>query len=787
MKIYLNLFLRKFLKSATLNVLNLFGLALGIIAALLVVVYADHEFHFDQFHDDADQIFRMEGKTNGDRWFSNLGVEHARELVSESYPEVVERVMINTRRSTFIVVNDVRYAEKHIYQTNPGSKFFNLFDFEVLEGKEEIFLEEPHVVVLTASTAEKYFGTESAVGKVVVIDSISHTVTGVIKDIRTDTHFDFDLIYTNPDAYGDGHYHTQTYLQLVNSVDIGDLEEKILDLPGYDEFHNLSAVRLINVGDIHLKSNASFGRGGKGDEQQIWVFLVIGCLILFISISNYVNLSFAIYLSKGREVGIRKVFGESRYQIIIAFIYESLASVALVIPLVLIGFGMLLPLFSIYLDVNLINPFYQSPTYILGGLGLIVFISLVATIFPALSLSGTNTNYLLKSKSAMNILGGVGYRNGLIFFQFILLFTLGISGWLMNQQVNYLDNKDMGFEAEGVIKVENAFDIGSVQDYELFKTKLLSYPQISSVSFGPMIGDGMSPLAYKPEGSDQIYENLLSYGVDIDYFDVMNIELTHGDFKSVLRSSDNGQVTSLVNESFTKSFGWLDEPLGKKIILRPGTENELNRKVSGVFKDFHFFTLKEKITPQIISLRPDPQFVNTNILIRTNGNDVQDAVKIIEEQWYEIQPELPMEYVMMEDVIKRLYEKDKQTGRISMTFSILAIGLSVFGLIGFMIYIIGLKSKELTVRKVLGASMIQLIMLLNRQMFVIVIFAAVFGGALSYLFKSNWLEDYAYAISINPIIFPVAITLVYIIIFLITAVRSLKWAASNPVLSLSEE
>lgn len=788
MSIFFNLSVRNFLKSVGLNSLNILGLSLGIIAALLIIVYADHEYHYDQFHQKASNIYRMEARTNGEAWFSNLGVEHSRELMGGSYPEVVNRVLVNRAPKAFFDNGSKKFAETNLIQTSPGSNFFDFFDYEILEGNKEFLLEEPNAMVLTKSTAEKYFGASSPIGEVLMHDTIQYKVTGIIADLPSNTHLEFDMIYTNAGLYERDHHHSQNYFELVNDVNVEQLEEKIeaMDV-ALNDFHKLSEVKLMPISDIYLQSDAAFGSAGKGDPLQLKVFLIVGFLILLIAITNYVNLSLAIYLGKGRAVGIRKVFGESKFQIVLAFMYESLATMVLTLPIILIGFSFSLPALNILLDVNLENKLLTSATYIFGTLGFLAGVSIITVLYPSLALSSTDVNSLMKSKSAMNITGGTKYRNGLIFFQFILLFTLGISGWFMNQQIRYLDNKDMGFDATNVIKVTNAYEIGEFANYELLKTKLLTYPQIGGVAFGPMMGDGMNPLAYTVEGVDETYENLLSYGVDIDYFDVMGMELTHGDFKSVLQASEAGQIVSLVNHSFINRFGWQDEPLNKKITLRPGTENELSRKVSGVFKDFHFYSLKEKITPQIISLRTDPQFVNTNILIKSNTDNLEEVVNILEDQWYEIQPNIPMEYELMDEAVKLLYAKERQTGQISITFSVLAISLSVLGLIGFMIYIIGLKSKELTIRKVLGASLLRIIGVLNQDLWFIVLTAAILGSLFSYWVVSTWLEDYAYTIDMNPWVYPVALILAYILIFAITATRSIKWSRTNPALTLNDE
>ena len=787
-KLFVKLLFRNFLKDKLLNTINLLGLSMGLVASLLIVLYADHELSYDGFHADPENTYRMEAITNGDLWFSNLGMEHGKELDGGVYPEVKEVVQVSSHLQTFLKRDRQEYPESRIYQTTVGSAFFDLFNFEVLLGNEDRFLKEPFSTVITASTAKRIFGEKSPLGEVIKKDSTSLQVVGVIADIPTNTHLNFNLIFANPAQNQDDHYHTQTYVQLAQESDPKGLEEKILAMKvAYNEFHELNEVRLMPLTDIHYHSEAVFGAGGKGDSLQLTVFMVIGALILLISMANYINLSLAIYASKGMEIGMRKVLGESRWQIVKAFFWEGSFMTLLSLPLVFIGVFALLPLFNDFMEVDLQNKLLSSIGYWAGLLGFLLLLGLITILYPATVLSKTKINELIKTKSALNHQAGVKLRNLLIFFQFILLFTLGISAWFMNRQIDYLDHKDMGFESEGVIKVSNAYEIGEINNYRMLKAELLNSPLIAGVSFGPMMGDGMNPLAYKPEGQEQIFENLLSYGVDIDYFDVMGMDITEGDFKSVLQSAEDGQIVSLVNESFVNRFGWQAEPIGKKLILRPGTENELNRQVSAVFRDFHFFSLKERVTPQIISLRPDPQFVNTNLLIKTATPDMQAAVDYVNDKWGQFVKGIPLNYSMIDDAVKRMYAKERKTGRVSLAFSILAVSLSLTGLIGFMIYMTGLKSKEIAVRKVLGASLLQIIGLLNRQLFLAILVSALIGSALSYWLVSSWLADYAYSIPLDPLTFVASAALVYTIVFLITGVQSLKSAQINPVMALKHE
>ncbi|MDW3194916.1 MAG: ABC transporter permease [Cytophagales bacterium] len=785
-------FLKHFTRSLRnfwfLNSINLLGLSLAGTAAILVFLYVDHETSFDQFHEASKNIVRLEAKTNSDEWFSNLGVEHARALKNGTYPELERLTVLNRRSRAFVETNNQRFAEENIYQTSVGSAFFEMFDFPFVEGSPEQALKDPKQIVLTESTARKYFGNAPALGQIVIYDSTSYSIAGVIADLPTHTHFEFDLVVNSGSFNGTDHFHGNAYLKLYPDVNRKVLEQKILELDvAYNEYHDLQGVRLMNIGDIHLKSDVSFGASGKGDLVQIRIFQVLAILILAVAAINYVNLSFAIFLNKGKELGMRKILGETRMEIIIHLSLQAVTTALLALPFIALGLYFSLPSFEALMGIKITALLFEHPAYIFLGIGLLVLIGLLTVIYPLAAIGQISIGEMLKSKQLLNGHGGVRYRNLLMFIQFVFLFALGISAWFMNRQISYLDEKDKGFDASQVLKVQNAYDIGSYEDYQLFKNRLLSYPQIQGVAFGPMMGDGMSPLSYQTEGSEEIYENLLSYGVDTDYFEVMGIPILEGDFKTVLAGADNGQIVSLVNQSFINRFNWKSDPIGKKITLRPGTENELHRKVSAVFQDFHFFSFKEKIAPQIISLRPDPQFVNTNILVKVATPDFIGVSKMIEFEWNKIQPGLPLDLITMESAVRKMYTKERQTATVGINLSFLAIGLSIMGVLGFMVYLISIKSKEIVIRKVLGASIAQIIKLLNQQLFLAVLAAGVVGSLTSYWLLSRWLEAYAYRITLNPVAFLLSIMASYLTIMAITAYQTIRSTRVNPAVVLKEE
>ncbi len=780
---------RNYLKFKTLNTLNITGLSLGFVAAFLMVLYVDHEISFDAFHNEANQIFRLEAQTNSETWHASLGHETAAQLSTESFPEIEHLVMYDRKERAFVQVGDIKIPEKNAFHTAVESAFFEVFNFKFLDGDAQTALQKPYSAVLTKSTAERYFGKDRAIGQTLRYDSTAYTVTAVLADLPTNTHFNFNMLLTDPEFFSRDHFHVQTFVRLNETSNRESLSKKILDLDiDYgNEWHQLTKVRLMALGDIHLYSDTSFGAGGKGDLMQLGIFVALAFLILGIAVINYVNMTFAIFVNKGKEIGVRKVLGENTGSIVLKLALQAMLTISISIPVILVLTYMAIPAFNDFMGVDLWFVLQEKLYYVFAGFLFLVMVSLLTVVYPTLTINKIEISTLIKSKLLLSQSGGVRYRNVLTLFQFALLFTLGLSAWFMNRQIEYLDQKDKGFDPEGVIKIENAYELGEIGDYQILKTNLLRYPQLKGVAFGPMMGDGMSPLSYQPEGSSEVYENLLSYGVDIDYFDVMGIDILNGSFKETLTNSEDGQITSLVNQTFIRRYNWQDDPIGKKIILRPGTENELHRKVSAVFEDFHFYSFKEKISPQIISLRPDPRFINTNILVKSTEAGLRETKKIIEKEWLKINQTVPVNIVEMREAVEELYEKEKQTGTLGISLSILAIILSAMGLLGFIWYMLSLKSKEIAIRKVLGATLLQIVNLLNRQLFITIMVAGFVGSIASFWMIRQWLQDYAYAINVTPVTFIVALLLVYVAVFGAIAVQTFRSALIDPVIVLKEE
>ncbi len=783
-RIFFNLLLRNFLKEKYLNLLNILGLSFGLIAFALVMLYYNHEASYDRFHSDYENTYRLEGKTNTEFWQSNLDYTYGRQFKAETYPAIKTLVEITPFGNIFFSYEDKQFVEQKIYRVLPGSRFFDVFDLEMIEGNKEGVLKDAYATVMTEQTAKRYFGDESALGKVINYDTLLLKVTGVVANLPSNSHLDFDIIYANPRS-ADQHFHAFMYLQLTAGSDPRLMEEQILGMnEDLDEFHKLTTVKLMPIEDIHFRSEAVFGAGGKGDWPQLMAFLITGFLILLIAITNYINLSMAIYSSRRLEIGMRKVLGESRRRVVYMLCLESIMITLVCIPLALVGISLLLPAFSNFLGLSIENQFFLSAPYLLIGVAVVVVVSLITVSYPVAILSRSKISKLVKSKTSSK--EGYKFRNALVLLQFVLLFTLGISAGLVNQQINFIDNKDVGYSTPGVIKIQNAFALG-VENYKVFKQKLMNYSEIQNVTHGAMVGDAMAPLAYSPEGHDAIYENLLSYGIGEDYFDLMNIQITDGDFRQVMEEAESGQVVSLVNQSFVNEYEWQGQAVGKTIKLRPGTENELSRTVSAVFKDIHFFSLKEKIVPQIMSMRKDPTNVNLNVLVKTNPANLKRAYEIIEKEWYELVPGRPVNLRLLDDEISDFYAKERRIAQVSLIFSVLAVLLSVGGLVVFIVYVTKLKAKEIAVRKVLGASVAQIILLLNKQTSIIILVSAVLGSTISYFLIDEWLSNFAYTITLNPLVFLLAAFIVYVVVFLITGSQSLQSASANPVEALKQE
>lgn len=767
---------RNLKKQKRYQLINFTGLSLGLSCCALVLLYASHELSYDNFHFNSKNTYRVTGEINQRAWFPSVLNDYAIQLETDQFPEIEKTVKFRRTPQHFASYGDKRFGTRTMV-TNPGSRFFDIFNFNTLEGDKATMLEEPNSVILTESTAKNLLGEAPHVGKIIQWDTLTLQVSGILEDLPSNTHLTFNMMIAADVAF----FGVFTYVVLRDKADIKALEEKIVNLDLPENRFPYHQIGLQPVEGIHFAKPLTFELKPHGDKRYLFLFTGIAAIILIISCTNYMNLSAAIYGARTKEMAIRKVLGSSKKALAGQFLLESVLMAFLTLPVVLLIIEALLPAFRNFTAVPLENLFLSSPRHI-GLLVLIaVLTSLIAGLYPVLTMSHISSLRLFKGSLADS--HGLRSRKVLLTLQFTILIFLGTGAYFINQQLQFIKNKDLGIDREGIVKVSNIYDLGDADKYNTIKTLSLSSPHILGFTTGTPPGTETFGLAYQAEGHE-IRNDALSFATDFDYFEVMGVRGAYGDFFEKT-PEELPDISLLVSEKFVEVMGWND-PIGKKVTFNPGP-NGRDRFISGVFEDYHALSLHEEIVPQFIFARKSLRRGYENILVKINMQDVTAAFQAIEDAWYTVMPESPIYLEFMDDDIQAAYIQEQKAGTLSMVLSVLAVTLAIMGLVGLSAYMAQLRTKEVGIRKVLGAPLRQILFLMNREFLLLIGIATLIAGSLSYYCTSLWLDTFVYRTSINVVIFGLAGIVVLLITFVTVSIQSARTALQNPVLALRHE
>ncbi|MBO3698061.1 ABC transporter permease [Roseivirga sp. E12] len=775
---YLKTTFRNIRKQSAYYSINYVGLAMGLTCCALAILYVKYELSYDDFHQDPKNTYRVTGEINNRAWFPSIQNIYAERLMDQPFPEVKKIAKFRRTPQQFAIYGDQRFPTRTLV-TNPGSDLFDILSFKSLEGDPDQMLEEPNSVVMTESSANALLGDSPHLGKIIKWDSLTLKVSGVLEDIPDNSHLTFNfLVAAEVDFYG-----VFTIMQLQEGADIEALEDKIVSLDIPDNQFPIKQIALQPIREIHLAKPLTFELKPPGDRGYLLLFSGVALFILIISCTNYINLSTAIYAGRTKEVAIRKVLGSSKRNLNLQFMSESVLLAFLTLPLVILMVELLLPTFRNFVEVELTNEFLTSIPYISTLLAITLGVGLISGVYPVLTMTHFSPLKLFRNK---NFVGShrMSLRKILLTLQFTLLLFLGAGAYFINQQLRFIQNKDLGIAKEGIIKVSNAYNIRSGDQYSAIKNQALSNPNILGFTNGMPPGTENYGQPYQAEGHE-IKNDALSFGTDLDYFEVMEVDGVSGDIFEK-GTAELPRVSLLVNEKFVETIGW-DNPIGKKITFNPGRNNQRDRLVAGVFKDYHTLSLHNEVVPQFIFVRNGSATPSENILIKINGQDIRASLEAIEKAWYGVLPNVPIEYEFMEEDMQAAYAQEERAGKLSLILSTLAILLAVMGLVGLAAYMAQLRIKEVGIRKVLGASTGQIMFLLNKEFILLVGLATLIGGALCFYTLNAWLETFAYRTSINILVFPLMGTLVFLITFLTVSAQSASAALQNPIKALRHE
>jgi putative ABC transport system permease protein len=820
LKNYLKIAVRSFFKHRLYSFINVCGLALGLACTLLILLWVRDEISFDRFHKNANTIYRM----NWDfKWNNTEGVGPGTPpplaaTLTREIPEVSDATRVYPVSKMIVRYENKTFSEDKIRGVE--ANFFDFFDFELLSGNSQTALTEPNSVILTDETAAKYFGNAPALGKILTIGEEklvfgkktyhnAFKVTGIVKSPPHNSHLRFDMltsISSHPEvAYFDWSWfwmQVVTYAKLDKSVSASVVEAKIPPLVkkyaptafkrvgfSYDEM-------IANGGrwnfvfqpltDIYLGSGQTGNRlGPTGNNDYVHIFSTIAGFIVLIACINFMNLATARSASRAKEVGVRKALGSQRSLLAGQFLVEAIAFSALAMPIALFLVELLLTPFNQlagkHLRLNLFDPPWLLPVLIL----LTLFVGVVAGSYPGFYLSSFKPVQVFKGSVRA---GGKSQmlRSGLVVFQFAITTGLIVCTLLVHRQLDFVRQANLGFDKAGVLVISNENQrLGN--QAEAFKESLKSNSRFlhASLSSGRPPYDGFED-SYRAEGKggESIEIQLNSYMTDEDFPATLGIEIVQGRGFSKDFSTDAAGV--LLNESAVKYFGW-DDPLGKTLTY-PGGDNR-NYTVIGVMKDFNFMTLYSPITPFALFHRASNSYEipGSYVLVRMPRNDLDTSIELLQSEWNKFAPNMPFEYKFLNEGFDEQYLAEQRLGKIFLIFSILTIFVACNGLLGLAAFAAEQRTKEIGIRKVLGASMPNLVALLSKDFSKWVLLANLIAWPVAYFAMNDWLQNFAYRINIDWWIFALAGALALLIALATVSTQALKAALANPVEALRYE
>lgn len=796
---YIIIAFRNLFRQKGYSIINISGLAIGLAAFILIVLYVVNELNYDKFHEKHDRIYRIcvEGMVAGDVLNVAVSAAPTAEAMVRDIPEIIQATRIDEFSQTVHFV----YKDRRFFQDGllfVDSTFFDIFSFELLRGNPKTALVEPYSIVLTKSTADKYFGTEDPIGKAIKVNDKRHyTITGIVTDPPENSHFNFEVLASftsqlktnGEEAYEHwGSLSLYTYVLLAKGANPDEVEKRFPEmyLQYMDDLSELENIKfepyLQPITKIHLHSNLMAELETNNDISYIYTFMAIAVFILLIACINFMNLSTARSMKRAREVGLRKVVGAYRKQLIFQFIGESLilSFIGLIFALILVE--VVLPVFNQLLQQELrLDLFRQANVFVLL-IGLAIVVGLIAGSYPAFYLSAFQPIKVLKgtfTKSAKRS----SLRNVLVIIQFSISVFLIISTGFVYSQLSFLQEKKLGFNKEKMIVIPLRGD-RLQEKANIFKSEFLNLSCVSAVSTSRFVpGRDMDGTGYVPEGYDEnnpviIFTNT----VDHDYISTMEMEIFEGREFSRDFKTDSSAV--IINEALTKRLGW-EEPLNKKI-TGFGREGEFELNVIGVVRDFHFRSLHAIVEPSLMFITSNHA---RNLNIRLIDGNIQDQIATIKEKWQEIESSIPFDYYFLDEDFNNQYKAEQRIGEIFIYFTLIAVLIACLGLFGLASYNAEQKTKEIGIRKALGSSMQRIVFMLSKQFTKWVIISNIIAWPVAWYFMNDWLGNFAYSIKILDYwwVFMVSALLSILIAILTVSYQAIKAGLTNPVDAIKHE
>lgn len=786
--------IRNFKRDKWYSLLNILGLTIGITFSLFLIFYIIDELSYDRYNEKADRIYRVnsnikEADKDTMRWAVTpfpMGP-----ALSKDYPEVEEAVRFVSNGNVMLKTGDLKIYQDKVFAVD--SNVFRVFTHKFIEGNPATALIEPRSIVLTQSVAEKFFGkNKSYVGKSLEnANGDVYKITGVIKDVPKNSHIIFNVLISRSSLPADfannwGSFGFFTYVLLKPNTNPVSFEKKLL--PVYDkylasifaQFNVTMRFSIQDIPSIHLYSKMANEPEELGSISYIYIFSAVAFFMLLIACINYMNLTTARSARRAREIGIRKVTGSSRLQLISQFLIEStlFAIFALILSLGLIA--VFLPTFNLLAGKFISFGSLMQPNTLLILLGLVVFVGLVGGSYPAFYLSRFNPVNILKgslSKSSSN----ATLRRVLVVVQFSISMIMLICTWVVYGQLKYLRNKDLGFNKEQVMNLSANTNKDVRSSILSFKNEVRKNPQVLAVSTSQAVpGSGISFNLFSIETKNGFVDKGVDvYAIDEDYFNTLGMKIVKG--RNFTGLADTLRRI-IVNESMVKEYEWGENAIGKKVKI-PGDPTGKPFEVIGVVKDFNQKSLYNLIAPLILLYSPN----NNGLQLKLNAQNIQSTIASLEKTWKTIFPDLPFQYTFLDQDFDSQYAADQKRGKIFTAFSILTILITCLGLLGLIAFITQQRQKEISIRKILGAGMGQLVPLITKNFVLLVGISCLIAFPIAWLFMDKWLKIFPYNTGLSVTPFLLSALTVLLITMLTVIFHTVKAALANPANALRTE
>lgn len=786
---YIKTALRVIRRQKAYSLINISGLAIGLAVCMLIVLWVADEWSFDRFHANTGQIYRIYRDESATQTGSTsaLTPPPMAAALKADFPDIIKATRFGYWRKQLVSFGEKSFNEPNYRHADPD--FFSMFSFPLIKGNPETVFADPYSVVLTATTAGKYFGQEEPMGKTLTVNNtFDVVVTGIIEDVPSNSSLTFELLSPfelllkesigedNGDNWGFNSF--STFVMVPKTASSGDLNQKLKGYLKKYKQEDTDELAVQPLTDIHLFSRLGHDIRGRGDIKYVWIFSALAVFVLLIAGVNFMNLSTARSANRAKEVGLRKVVGAGRSQLIRQFFGESvlMAFFALIAALILLE--LLLPFFNTLSGKQLISPWRNNPVLLLGFLGLALVTGIVSGSYPALFLSSFQPIRILKG--TLRATGANPFlRKSLVVFQFSLSVFLIIGTIVISRQLSYMRNLDLGFDREHIIHLSIH---GELHDkYDAIRDRFLQNPDVLHVTASMALPTDIQSSPGTPEWEGKDHEAKMEIKadfVDYDYFETFDIALVEG--RSFSREYATDMDTAfIVNEEAVRRMGLAKPVVGKRF----GFWN-IDGQIIGVMKDGHFQSLHHKIEPLVFKMfRPWLR----RIYVKIRSDNISGTLQSLEKTWNQMNLGYPFEYRFLDEDFHDLYQSEARLGDIFQSFAVLAVFIACLGLFGLASFVAEQRTKEIGIRKVLGSSTIGIIALLNREFLRWILAANLIAWPVSYFVMQQWIQKFPYRANITLGIFVLAGSIGLAVALVTVSVQTLKAARTNPVDSLKHE